>query len=35
MAIIIDYLETMLFQTKYAKIDSNYHLWDSVLRTTG
>ena len=23
--IIIDYLETTLFQTKYAKIDSNYH----------
>ena len=25
MVIIIDYLETTLFQSKYAKIDSNYH----------
>ena len=25
MAITIDYLETTLFQTKHAKIDSNYH----------
>ena len=25
MVIIIDYLETTLFQTKYAKIDSDYH----------
>ena len=25
MIIIIDYLETTLFQSRYAKIDSNYH----------
>ena len=25
MIIIIDYLETALFQSGYAKIDSNYH----------
>ena len=26
MVIIIEYLETTLFQNKYAKIDSNYHI---------
>ena len=26
MVIIIEYLETTLFQSKYAKIDSNYHM---------
>ena len=25
MVIIIDYFEATLFQTKYAKIDTNYH----------
>ena len=25
MIIIIDYLETTLFQSRYAKIDDNYH----------
>ena len=25
MIIIIDYLETTLFQSRYAKIDGNYH----------
>ena len=25
MIIIIEYLETTLFQSRYAKIDSNYH----------
>ena len=25
MEIIIEYLETTLFQSRYAKIDSNYH----------